>query len=453
MDGDRIQREDLEKLGAALKEEAADLPAVLKQAHPHDIVEVWEELSPARRMEVVKVLPAEMAADVLSDLPLGKQVEVLEELPDETVGPLLNAFDPDDLVDVLQHVEEQTPEKVEAFKSSLTPGMRAAAESLSRYHEEEAGGIMTPEFVSVRSSMTVGEVIQFLRRATPEAETVYTIFVEDEAGRLAGVISMRDLIIAPENRRVAEIMKTDVVRVTTRADQEDVARLMADYDLTALPVVDDTKRLVGIVTVDDIIDVMESEATEDIHRLGAAPVDIDYPRSGPFFMFRKRLPWLGFLVVSMTLTFNVIAFYEDLLAEVVILAAFIPLLIDTGGNVGSQAATLVVRSLATQDLGLRDYWRVLVKEIGTGLMLGVGLAVLVFLFVLVLRGEQVIALAISITMVLIVMVANLLGAGLPFLFRKIGVDPALTSSPIITTVMDVVGLLIYFQVVMQVLGW
>ncbi len=211
-------------------------------------------------------------------------------------------------------------------------------------------------------------------------------------------------------------------------------------------------RLVGIVTVDDVLDVLEEEATEDIHRLGAAPVDIDYVRANSWLLFRKRASWLVLLVVSMTLTFNVIAYYETVIEEVVILAAFIPLLIGTGGNVGSQVATLVVRALATRELELKDYARVLVKEMGTGLLLGGAFGLFMALYVLFFRAEPRIALALGITMVLISFTANLVGASLPFLFRRLGIDPALTSSPGITTVMDVVGLLIYFRVVIWVLG-
>jgi magnesium transporter len=205
------------------------------------------------------------------------------------------------------------------------------------------------------------------------------------------------------------------------------------------------------VTVDDVLDVVELEATEDIHRLGAAPVDVDYARARPWLLFRKRVPWLILLVVSMTLTFNVISHFEDILAEVVILAAFIPLLIGTGGNVGAKVATLVVRALATRDLELRDYLKVLTKEIGTGLMLGLAFGVFILGYVLLFQPEPRVAVALGITMLLIVLTANLVGASLPFLFRRLGIDPALTSSPGITTVMDVLGLLIYFHVVIWVL--
>jgi magnesium transporter len=266
------------------------------------------------------------------------------------------------------------------------------------------------------------------------------------------VLSLRELIVSPSETRVGEIMDTDVVSVSTDTDQEDVARVVADYDFSVLPVVDPDGRLVGIVTVDDVLDVVEEEATEDIRRLGGAPIDIDYVRATPWLLARKRASWLVLLVVSMTLTFNVITRYERIIEEVVILAAFIPLLIGTGGNVGSQVATLVVRALATRELELRDYARVLVKEVGTGLLLGGAFGLFMTLYVLLFRAEPRIAIALGITMVLISFTANLVGASLPFLFRRLGIDPALTSSPGITTVMDVLGLVIYFRVVLWILA-
>jgi magnesium transporter len=263
---------------------------------------------------------------------------------------------------------------------------------------------------------------------------------------------LRDLIVCPPKVKVEEIMHPDVVSVRTDTDQEEVARTMADYDFSVLPVVDGAGTLVGIVTVDDVLDVVEEEATEDIHRMGAAPIDIDYVHANPWLLFRKRASWLILLVVSMTLTYNVISSYDWIIEEVVLLAAFIPLLIGTGGNVGAQVATLVVRALATRELELSDYLRVLWKELRTGILLGVAFGTFMTGYVLVRREDPRIAIALGITMVLISLTANLVGASMPFLFRRLGIDPALTSSPGITTVMDVLGLVIYFRVVIWILG-
>jgi magnesium transporter len=442
---------DLGSLEEMLRSPAPGDRARLAELRPQELLELWDELDPAQRAVLVAKLPTENAAELVSNLSEEEQSGLLELLRPVEARAVLEELDPDDLADALQALEEHDPEHAVAVKSLLGADVLAVAEALASYEEEAAGGLMTPEFVSLTASMTVEKALDFLRRASPDAETIYYLYVVDADRRLKGVLSLRELIVASPATRIGEIMDLDVVRVTTGTDQEEVARIIADYDLSVLPVVDEEDRLVGIVTVDDVLDVVELEATEDIHRLGAAPVDVDYARARPWLLFRKRVPWLVLLVVSMTLTFNVISHFEDVLAEVVILAAFIPLLIGTGGNVGAQVATLVVRALATRDLEPRDYLRILYKEVGTGLMLGGAFGVFIMGYVMLFQPEPRIAVALGITMLLIALTANLVGASLPFLFRRLGIDPALTSSPGITTVMDVVGLLIYFHVVIWVL--
>jgi magnesium transporter len=447
--GENLDLATLEAMLAELSPSA--LPEFVAELRPQEVLDLWEDLEPEQRARLVAALPPEKAAELVSNLGEEEQSGLLELMQPPAVRAVLEELDPDDLADALQALEEHDPEQAEAVKSLLGPEVRAVAEALASYEEEAAGGLMTPEFVSLAAGMTVERALDFLREASPDAETIYYLYVVDRDRRLKGVLSLRELIVAAPSTRIGEIMDPDVVRVTTGTDQEEVARIIADYDLSVLPVVDESERLVGIVTVDDVLDVVELEATEDIHRLGAAPVDINYARARPWLLFQKRVPWLVLLVVSMTLTFNVISHFEDVLAEVVILAAFIPLLIGTGGNVGAQVATLVVRALATRDLEPRDYLRVLLKEIGTGLLLGLAFGAFIAVYVLLFQPEPRIALALGITMLLIALTANLVGASLPFLFRRLGIDPALTSSPGITTVMDVVGLLIYFNVVIWIL--
>ena len=443
----------LEELRRAIaSNDISALSPSLEDLRAQQLLDVWSDLLPDERRQALGAISPEKAAGLVSNLSEEEQIELLPPLPLPLLAEVLEELSPDDLADTLQALEARDPIQVQAVRSLLSAETLAVADALVEYNEEEAGGLMTPEFVSVRASMTSGQVLDFLRRVHPEAETIYYLYVVDRENRLTGVLSLRDLIVSAPDTRVKDIMDADVVRTQTDTDQEDVARLIADYDFSVLPVVDVEGRLVGIVTVDDVLDVVEEEATEDIHRLGAAPIDIDYVRANPWLLFRKRASWLVLLVVSMTLTFNVIAYYETIIEEVVILAAFIPLLIGTGGNVGSQVATLVVRALATRELELHDYLKVLIKEIGTGMLLGVAFGLFMTLYVLFFRAEPRIAVALGITMVLISFTANLVGASLPFLFRRMGIDPALTSSPGITTVMDVLGLLIYFRVVIWVLG-
>jgi magnesium transporter len=428
------------------------LAAFAEEVRPQQILEEWDELEPDECEALLRILPPEKSAELFSNLPEEEQPAALQAMGHPVAKQMLEELDPDDLADTLQSLEAQDPAQASSIKGLLEPETLALAEALGEYEEEEAGGLMTPHFVSLRASMTVDQVLAFLRKAGPDAETIYYLYVVDADNRLQGVLSLRDLIVSPSHTPIREIMDPDVVTIPTDTDQEEVARIMADYDFSVLPVVDEEGKLVGIITVDDVLDVVEDEATEDIHRMGAAPIDIDYVRANAWLLFRKRAKWLVLLVVSMTLTFNVISHYEDVIEEVVILAAFIPLLIGTGGNVGAQVATLVVRALATRELELSDYFRVFLKECGTGLLLGVAFGIFMTIYVLALGNVPRIAIALGITMVLIAMAANLVGASLPFLFRRFGIDPALTSSPGITTVMDVLGLLIYFRVVLWVLG-
>jgi magnesium transporter len=430
--------------------DAAALAALVEEVRTPFVLEYWDELSLDERQRLLASMPDEMAAEVVASLP-EDLTELLEALPAARARQVLHELDLDDLADALQAVEAEQPERADAVRALLEPATLARVEALAEFEEDEAGGLMTPEFISLRASMTVQQVLHFLRRAEPDAETIYYLYVVDEAGRLAGVLTLRELIVAAPETRISDIMDSDVIRITTGTDQEEVAQIMGDYDFSVLPVVDEDARLVGIVTIDDVLDVVEDEATEDIHRLGAAPIDIDYVRAAPWLLFRKRAQWLVLLVVSMTLTFNVISHYEDVIAEIVILAAFIPLLIGTGGNVGAQVSTMVVRALATRELELRDYLMVLRKELGTGLLLGLAFGIFMTGYVLFFRAEPRIALALGLTMVLIALTANLVGASLPFLFRRLRIDPALTSSPGITTIMDVVGLLIYFRIVTWIL--
>jgi magnesium transporter len=431
------------------RDEAA-LVALVDEVRPQFVLEYWDELAGEERQRLLAAMQPEIAAEVVATLPESLS-ELLEAVSALQAREVLEELDLDDLADALQAVEEDEPEQAEAARALLAPETLAQVEALSEFEEDEAGGIMTPEFISLQSSMTAEQVLQFLRRAEPDAETIYYLYVLDEAGRLAGVLTLRQLIVAAPETRISEIMDPDVIRISTGTDQEQVAQIMSDYDFSVLPVVDQDQKLVGIVTVDDVLDVVQDEATEDIHRLGAAPVDIDYVRANPWLLFRKRAQWLVLLVVSMTLTFNVIAHYEDVIAEIVILAAFIPLLIGTGGNVGAQVSTMVVRALATRELELRDYKRVLIKEIGTGMLLGLAFGLFMTGYVFFFRAEPRIAVALGLTMVLIALTANIVGASLPFLFRRLRIDPALTSSPGITTIMDVVGLLIYFRIVTWIL--
>ncbi|WP_038042308.1 magnesium transporter [Thermus tengchongensis] len=434
----------LSPLRQALQEgDTLKLKRLLEETHPQDLLAVWDDLEGEHRYVVLTLLPKDRAAEVFANLPAEAQAEYLKTLPPWRVRELLEELSLDDLADALQAVEEEDPDLARRLKEALDPETRAEVEELTRYEEDEAGGLMTPEYVAVREGMTVEEVIRFLRRAAPDAETIYYIYVVDEAGRLKGVLSLRDLIVADPKTKVAEIMNPKVVFARTDTDQEEVARLMADYDFTVLPVVDEDGVLVGIVTVDDVLDVLEEEATEDIHRMAAVDVpDLVYSQASPIALWMARVRWLVILILTGMVTSSILQGFESLLDALTALAFYVPVLIGTGGNTGNQSATLIIRALATRDLDLKDWRRVLLKEGAVGFLLGLTLALLL-LGKVVLDGQWALVPVVGLALFLIVLFANLVGALLPFALRRLGVDPALLSNPLIATLTDVTGLLIY----------
>ena len=438
---------NLSPLRQALREgDTLALQKILEEIHPQDLLTLWDELEGEHRYVVLTLLPKDRAAEVFSHLGPEEQAEYLKTLPPWRVQELLEELSLDDLADALQAVEEEDPELFRRLKEALDPETRAEVEELTQYEEDEAGGLMTPEYVAVREGMTVEEVIRFLRRAAPDAETIYYIYVVDEVGRLKGVLSLRDLIVADPRTKVAEIMNPKVVFARTDTDQEEVARLMADYDFTVLPVVDEEGVLVGIVTVDDVLDVIEEEATEDIHRLAAVDVpDLVYSQASPIALWLARVRWLVILILTGMVTSSILQGFESLLEAATALAFYVPVLLGTGGNTGNQSATLIIRALATRDLDLRDWRRVLLKESLVGSLLGLTLATLL-LGKVFLDGHAPLAPVVGLALFLLVLFANLVGAMLPVVLRRLGVDPALVSNPLVATLSDISGLLIYLTV-------
>ena len=447
------QTRALDRIKEALElGDLTELERLALEVPVHELLEGWEELPGEHRFVLLTVLPPAKAAEVLSQLELEDQLEFLDTLPRFQVRGILAELDPDDLADLLQEAREEDPELFQELFALLEPETRELVERLLAYEEDEAGGLMTPEYVAVRAGMTVEEVLEFLRRAAPDAETIYYIYVVDDAGRLIGVLSLRDLIVADPTTRVKEIMNENVVFVTTETDQEEVARLMADYDFTVLPVVDEDQRLVGIVTVDDVIDVLEEEATEDIYRLGAVEApELVYSRSGVLELWSARVRWLVILILTGMVTSTILGRFESVLKAATALAFYLPVLLGTGGNSGSQAATIIVRALGTRDVEIKDWPRVFFKELGVGVLLGLTLSALIAAKV-AFDGQFGITPAVALSLFLLVVVANLAGSLLPLLLAKLGIDPALISNPLIATVSDISGLLIYLSVAQLLLG-
>ncbi|HEX2865274.1 MAG TPA: magnesium transporter [Deinococcales bacterium] len=424
----------------------------LLRALPEAVVDrAFEDALRDERVEFLRLMPVERAATTFTDLRIAEQVDLVTDLPSDRLR-LMGAFmGPDEVADLLGHLENE-PECLQHVTRSLHPSLVEKARDLMRYEEDEAGGLMTPDLVALREGASVQQALAFLRQNAETAETISHLYLVDPQNRLTGVLPLRSLLVSRPEASVSDLARRDVISARTDTDQEEVVRLMRDYDLTALPVVDENGVLKGIVTIDDVLDVAEEEASEDMYKsMAIQGTDLDYLHATPGTLWRRRVLWLAALSISEFLTANVIKGYEGELAAQTALAAFIPALIGTGGNTGSQSAILVVRAIATGQLRGRDAWRVLLKELGTGLLLGVSLAAFAYVRVALIFGKANVALAVAIAMFAIIVVANIVGGLLPIAFSKLKIDPAVTSSPFLATLMDATGLIIYFNVARLVL--
>ncbi|RIH85429.1 magnesium transporter [Calidithermus roseus] len=428
---------------ALTESDAVAVKAALEELYAPEIIDNWAEFAPEHHLVILTLLPTGEAAEVFSHLEEDEQTALLEALPRWRVKELLGELHLDDLTDTLQAVEEEDPELAEEIKAELDPETRAEVEELSEYEEDEAGGLMTSEYIALRDSMSVEEVLRFLRRVAPDAEQVYYLYVVDVAGRLEGVVSLRDLIVADPKTRVREIMNPDVKYVRTDTDQEVVARMMADYNFQVLPVVDENGVLSGIITIDDVVDVIEEEATEDIYRLGAVEApELVYSRSTLWDLWSARVRWLVVLIVGGMFSSSILEGFEATLSAVTALTFYLTILLGAGGNTGNQSSTLIVRALATGDVRGRDWWRILFKELGVGALLGLTLAAVLAIKV-VIDGHTEILPVLVLSLATLMTVTNIVGALLPIGIKKIGLDPALISNPLIATLSDLTGLLIY----------
>jgi magnesium transporter len=421
-------------------------------ADEHDDHRVSEELVRLPHVEraiVFRLLGKDRALSVFEKLDPSQQAELIEGLRTEEVADLLERIDPDDRA----HLLDELPAKVaKRLLAGVSPEERNRTTLLMGYGPSTTGRIMTPEFVTARASETAASALQRIRRAGVDAETIYAVWVLDDERRLLGVVSLKTLVLAQPDDRVRDLMDTDVTTASTDEDQEATARRIQDHDLLAIPVLDRERRLVGIVTFDDAMDVLEEEDTEDIARLGASePLDRPYLGSSVALLARKRAVWLLVLIVAATLTINVLQYFEETLETVITLALFIPLLIDTGGNAGSQASTVLVRAMAVGEVRFADLPGIVWREARVGVVLGAMLAAIGFVPVWTFFGWE-IAVVVCLTLVTICTWATFVGALMPLVARRIGIDPAVVSAPIITTFVDATGLLIYFSIARITLG-
>jgi magnesium transporter len=429
-----------------------DLPRLREWLAETGTLDIADELArlPSEEAAVAfRLLGKERALAVFEALDPVHQQELLAGLREPHVRELVEEMDPDDRARLLDEMPAKVAKRLQA---GLSPEARRETATLLGYPEESAGRIMSPAFVNLRQTMTVADAMAKVRRAGQEAESVYALPVTDDQRRVVGIVSLRDLVLSSPGAVVGGFMATEVHTVEVDEDQEAAARLMQEADLIVLPVVDHDDRLVGILTVDDAMEVLEAEGTEDIVRGGGSePLRRPYTGVSTLFLARKRAVWLLLLGVAAVLTVNVLAAFEDTLEAVVTLSLFIPLLIDTGGNSGSQAATVIIRAMAVDEIRFRDLPSVVWREAHVGLLLGLMLGAVAFPLVTVFFGTD-FATVIAGTLVVICLWATFAGASLPMLAKRVGVDPAVVSAPLITTLVDATGLVIYFLIAGAVLG-
>ncbi len=431
-----------------------------------ELTEAWPALSDEERTQGFVMLPSEDAEEFISHLGTFDAVELITMLPPDQQRRWLRQLPPDDLADILQELPEDQRERL---LRTLDERVREETAELLEYDEDDAGGLMTPRFARLHAKMTAAEAIEYLRRQkSSNAELVYYGYVVDSEERLVGVVSFRELVMAPPQRRIDELMTTDVVAIPEKMDQEEVSRIFAHEDLLCLPVVDEDGHMKGIVTADDIVDVVDEEATEDMHKMGGSEaLEAPYLQAGVFEILRARVVWLIVLLLLGFLTVEAMGQYRDRLAtELALLIPFIPLIISCGGNTGSQASTLVVRAMALDEVRLRDWVRVMRRELLVGGLLGVllagagaGAALLWNELMLALVSDSrmgarplPVAAAVGASIVCVVIWGTIAGSMLPFILRRCGADPASASAPLVATIVDASGLIIYFAVGGAVLG-
>ena len=437
----------------------ATLRDILATMNPSDVAGLFQDLEEKQIPVMFRLLPKELAAETFVEMEPDDQELLIRGFSDNELKEVLDELYVDDAADL---VEEMPANVVKRILKNVDPEMRSSINQILRYPEYSAGSIMTTEYVSLRPHMTVEEAILRIRRQGVDKETIYTCYVLDKDRTLMGLVTVKDLLLAPDDEmEIQDLMETNLIFVNTQTDQEEVARMFSKYNFLALPVVDTENRMVGICTFDDAMDVMEEEATEDMELMsGMTPSEKPYLKSSPFELFKNRIPWLMLMMVSATFTGLIMTAFEDALAAQIALSAFIPMLMGTGGNSGSQSSVTVIRGLSLGELTFSDVGEVLWKEIRTALMCGIALAVVCFAKIwlvdkilfgntnITLMVDLVVCLALAVTVV----VAKLVGCLLPIGAKAVKLDPAVMASPFISTIVDALSLLVYFLFAKMLLG-
>lgn len=430
-----------------------DLKELLVTINIADIAELIEELPEAELVKVFRLLPKAIAADVFSYLPTDVEQMIITSLTEKEAVSIIDDLAADDATDLC---DEMPASVVKKLLAKAEPETRRDINHLLKYPDDSAGSIMTVEFVDLKENLTVGEAVQRIKKIGIDKETINVCYVLDESRRLIGTVAIRFLLLKDENELIGDIMHKNVVMVNTLTDQEEVAQIIQKYDFTTVPVVDNEQRLVGIITVDDIVDILEQETTEDIEKMAAImPTEEPYMKTRVFVQWKKRIPWLLVLMISASFTQAVINTYQDAIiaAGYSVMTSFIPMLMDTGGNSGSQASVSVIRAITLNEIQFKDMFKVVWKESRVALLCGLTLAVCNFFKLIIIDGAQVsVSLTVCLTLIVTVFVAKVVGAVLPIVAKKLGFDPTVMASPLITTVVDVLSLMIFFNIANIVLG-
>lgn len=423
----------------------AKLKEEINEENAPNLAEFFEEIPEDKRILVFRLLTKDNAAETFAYMDSDMQEEIVNSVTDNEVETIINELSVDDAVDFLSELPANVVTRV---LKSVSEDRRKTINRFLNYPEDSAGSIMTIEFMAIHQDYTVGKAMELIRKTGIDKETIYTCYVVDSRRKLVGVVSLRNLLLSKDEEKVSDIMEDDVIFVRTLDDQEDTANIFKKYNLIALPVVDNEQRLVGIITVDDIVDVIEEENTEDIEKMSALlPSEDQYLKTSVFTLSKNRIIWLLVLMISGTLSSAIISGYNSVLSSSVILAAFLPILMDTGGNAGSQASTLIIRGMAIGEIEMSDVLSVVWKELRVGAICGVVLGFVNFIRILVLGGTPIaVNITVSISLAITVVVSKTIGCMLPMLAKKLRFDPAIMAGPLITTVVDSVSLVIFFNV-------
>jgi len=433
---ERIQRLIADRNYRQIREE-------LEEDFAADVAELLNEMDPEDRVIVFRLLHKDQAADVFSYLDPPQRMDIVEAIRQSQLTAILEELSFDDLIDFL---EEMPANIVRRVIDTSDDQQRKLINQFLNYPENSAGSLMTIEYVSLKKEMTVNDALAHIRATGPDKETIYTCYVLDNTRRLEGIISLRRLVLSEGHEAIGDLMHEDLLTVHTTEDQEEVAALFKKYDIITLPVVDTEERLVGIITIDDIVDVIEQENTEDFQVMAAMrPTDENYLDTNPFVLARRRIPWLLVLMISATFTGGIIGRYEALLSNVAILSTFIPMLMDSAGNAGCQSSTLIIRGLATGDVEFRDFFRVFRKEVAVSMIVGGAMVIVNGVRLFIQQMPVDIILSVSVALMATIVLAKLTGCTLPMIAKKLRLDPAIMAAPLITTVVDALSLIVFFK--------